>query len=135
MHREATLGVVEQTEVLVGGGDGDHIYVVDEVSMRESRPVSKLQRRQATVQLSFMYAREREREREESKRRAIHTHEASGEVGVSADLAVDQDLALDDDQASLTTGQRVVETVAQQDDQGQALTRLVRASRRLGRLW
>lgn len=57
-------------------------------------------------------------------------HEARREVGVHTDLAVDLDLLLHADHGHLLLGQGVLETVAQDDDERQALAELVRAGRR-----
>jgi len=81
---EATLGVVDKTEVLAGLLDTDNV------------------------------------------------HEASGVGGVSADLAVDLDEALHHDGLGLTAVKGVLETVADKDDQGKAVTELVRTRRGLG---
>src|SRR4051794_2553176 len=79
---EATLGVVDEAEVLARLLDGDDI------------------------------------------------HEASGVRHVGADLAVDLDEALHQDGARLAVVERILESVADEDDQGHALAELVRTSRR-----
>lgn len=81
---EATLGVVDETEVLASLLNGDNV------------------------------------------------HEA-GRVGrVSADLAVDLDQALHENRLGLAVVQGILETVADEDDQGQAVAELVRTGRGLG---
>lgn len=61
-------------------------------------------------------------------------HEA-GRVGrVGADLAVDLDEALHQDGLGLAVVEGVLEAVAEEDDEGQALPLLVRTGRRLGRV-
>ena len=55
-------------------------------------------------------------------------HEASGEVGVGADLAVDLDETLHHDVGDLTAGERVFQTVAEEEHEREALTELVGAS-------
>ena len=57
-------------------------------------------------------------------------HEASGVVGVSADLAVDLDKLLHGDHDDLTAVERVLQAVAQDDNDRDALTELVRAGGR-----
>ena len=57
-----------------------------------------------------------------------NVHEASGESGISAHLRVDRDQTLHQDQGHLTTGQGILESVAEEDHQGQALTELVGTS-------
>merc|ERR1712205_127118 len=59
-------------------------------------------------------------------------HEATGVVGVCADLAVDLDETLHEDLLHLLFGEGVLETVAQHKDEGQALAQLVGAGRRAG---
>jgi hypothetical protein len=59
-------------------------------------------------------------------------HEASREVELGADLAVDLDCLLHDDHEGLLAGQGVLQAVAQDDADGQALAGLVGASRGLG---
>lgn len=54
------------------------------------------------------------------------THEASGVGNISADLAIDLDEPLHADLLDLISGQSVLETVPQEDDEGQALPQLVR---------
>lgn len=61
-------------------------------------------------------------------------HEASGVGGISADLAVNSDQALLQDGLHLLARQRVLQTVAQHQHQGQALPLLVRAGGGLGGL-
>jgi hypothetical protein len=63
---------------------------------------------------------------------ADDVHETSGVGRVSADLAVDLDQALHHDSLGLTAVQGVLETVADEDDQGQAVTELVRTGGGLG---
>lgn len=81
---EATLGVVDETEVLAGLLDTDDV------------------------------------------------HETSGVGRVSADLAVDLDQTLHHDGLGLTAVQGVLETVADEDDQGEAVPELVRTGGGLG---
>lgn len=59
-------------------------------------------------------------------------HEASGVGHVGADLVVDLDQALLQDGLGLAVVQGVLETVAQEDDERQALAGLVGTGRRLG---
>jgi hypothetical protein len=61
-------------------------------------------------------------------------HEASGEGAVSADLAVNLDETLHQDGLDLTTVQGVLETVADEDDQGKAVAQLVGTGGGLGRI-
>lgn len=56
-------------------------------------------------------------------------HEAGGEGDVGADLVVDLDEALHHDGAGLAVVEGVLEAVAQEDDQGQAVAQLVRTGR------
>ena len=56
-----------------------------------------------------------------------NVHETSGEVGVSADLAVNLDELLHDDLDDLTAVQGVLQAVAKDDDDGEALAQLVGA--------
>lgn len=80
---EATLGVVDQAEVLASLLDGDDVHV-------------------------------------------------TGGVGaVGADLAVDLDVALHQDGLGLAVVEGILETVADEDDQGHAVAVLVRTGRRL----
>ena len=81
---EATLGVVDETEVLAGLLEGDDV------------------------------------------------HESGGEGGVGADLAVNLDQTLHQDGLDLTTVQGVLETVADEDDQGKAVAQLVGTGGGLG---
>jgi hypothetical protein len=74
---EASLGVIQQTEVLVGALDVDDV------------------------------------------------HEAGREDRISTDLTVNSNETLHQDQGNLTAGQGVLESVAEKDHQGQALTELV----------
>ncbi len=53
------------------------------------------------------------------------THEASGVGDISADLAIDLDEPLHADLLDLISGQSVLETVPQEDDEGQALPQFV----------
>ncbi|GMT32155.1 hypothetical protein PFISCL1PPCAC_23452, partial [Pristionchus fissidentatus] len=52
-------------------------------------------------------------------------HESSGESHLSADLSVDLDQALLADLASLGVGQSVLQTVTEEEDEGEGLTELV----------
>lgn len=61
-----------------------------------------------------------------------HVHEASGEGGVGSHLAVDLDKSLHQDGVDLSTVESVLETVSQEDDQGQRLPELVGTGRRSG---
>ncbi len=58
-------------------------------------------------------------------------HEAGGVGGVGADLAVNLDKALHEDGPRLAVVQRILETVADEDDEGEALSLLVRTGRGL----
>ena len=81
---EAALGVVDETEVLAGLLDRDHV------------------------------------------------HEARGVCHVGADLAIDLDEALHEDRPGFAVVERILQAVADEDDQGKALAELVRTSRRAG---
>lgn len=59
-------------------------------------------------------------------------HETGGEGAVGADLAVDLDQALLDDGLDLVTVKRVLEAVAEEDDQRQRVAGLVRTGGGLG---
>jgi len=61
-------------------------------------------------------------------------HEASGEGAVGADLAVNLDQTLHQDGLDLTTVQGVLETVADEDDQGKTVAQLVGTGGGLGRV-
>ena len=61
-----------------------------------------------------------------------NVHEAGGEGHVGADLVVDLDQALHDDGLGLAVVQSVLEAVADEDDEGQAVASLVGTSGRLG---
>ncbi len=61
-------------------------------------------------------------------------HEASGVVGVSANLAIDRDVLLHADDLGLLAGESVLQAVAEDEVQGQALTELVGALGRAGSL-
>lgn len=56
------------------------------------------------------------------------THEAGGVGDVSADLAIDLDEPLHADLLDLISSQSVLETVPQEDDEGQALPQFVGTS-------
>ena len=60
-------------------------------------------------------------------KRYVLTLEPSWIRDVRANLAVDLDKPLHEDGQDLLTGERVLETVPQKDDEGQALAQLVRA--------
>jgi hypothetical protein len=59
-------------------------------------------------------------------------HETGGEGAVGADLAVDLDETLHEDRLDLARVERILEAVAEEDDQGQRVAELVRTGRRLG---
>lgn len=59
-------------------------------------------------------------------------HEAGGVGHVGADLAVDLDQALHQDRARLAVVERILEAVADEDNQGHAVAELVRTGRGLG---
>lgn len=59
-------------------------------------------------------------------------HEAGGVGHVGADLAVDLDQALHEDGAGLAVVERILESVADEDDQGHAVAELVRTGRGAG---
>jgi hypothetical protein len=59
-------------------------------------------------------------------------HQAGGEGGVGADLAVDLDEALHKDGVDLTAVERILETVAEEDDERQGVAELVRTWGSLG---
>ena len=59
-------------------------------------------------------------------------HQSSGEGAVSADLAVDLDQTLHEDGVDLTGVERILETVAEEDDEGEGVAELVRTGRGLG---
>lgn len=65
---------------------------------------------------------------------ADDVHEARWVGHVGADLVVDLDQALLKNSASLTEVERILEAVAQEDDERQALAGLVRAGGGLGRV-
>ena len=60
----------------------------------------------------------------------MQTHEARGVGKVGADLAVNEHLALAEDPLGLGVCQRVLQAVADEDDQRQALAKLVGSSGR-----
>ena len=57
----------------------------------------------------------------------ILTHETSGVCEVSAGLAVNLNLALLNDPLALSVSEGILQTVADEDDEGEALAQLVRA--------
>ena len=59
-------------------------------------------------------------------------HEAGGEGHVGADLAINLDETLHHDRLGLAVVQGVLETVAEEDNEGQAFSLLVRTGRGLG---
>lgn len=59
-------------------------------------------------------------------------HEAGGVGQVGADLAINLDEALHQDGPSLAVVERILEAVADEDDEGHAVAGLVRTSRGLG---
>jgi hypothetical protein len=59
-------------------------------------------------------------------------HEASGVGHVGTDLAVDLDQALHQDSPGLAEVERILESVADEDDQGHAVAELVRTGGRAG---
>lgn len=59
-----------------------------------------------------------------------HVHETGGVGGVGTDLAVDLDESLHDNRLGLARVKRILETVADEDDQGHAVAELVRTGRR-----
>lgn len=59
-------------------------------------------------------------------------HETGGVGGVGADLAVDLDEALHEDGPRLAVVQGILQAVADEDDEGKALSLLVRTGRGLG---
>lgn len=59
-------------------------------------------------------------------------HEAGGEGHVGADLLVDLDEALHQDGAGLAVVEGILQAVADEDDQGHAVAKLVRTGRSLG---
>lgn len=59
-------------------------------------------------------------------------HESSGEGHVGADLAINLDETLHQDGAGLAVVERILEAIADEDDQGHALPELVRTGRRTG---
>lgn len=81
---EATLGIIDQTEVLASLLNGDDV------------------------------------------------HEASREGHVGADLAINLDQALHQDGAGLAVVERILEAVADENNQRHAVAELVRTGRRLG---
>jgi hypothetical protein len=56
-------------------------------------------------------------------------HETSWVGGISADLAINLDQTLHDDSLGLTAVQGILETVAEEDDERQAIAELVRTGR------
>jgi hypothetical protein len=61
-----------------------------------------------------------------------NVHQARGEGGVGADLAIDLDEALHENGIDLTRVERILETVAEEDDQRQRVAELVRTGGCLG---
>lgn len=59
-------------------------------------------------------------------------HEAGGVSGVGADLAVDLDKALHEDGSRLAVVEGILQAVTDEDDEGKALSLLVRSRRGLG---
>lgn len=59
-------------------------------------------------------------------------HQSSGEGAVSADLAVDLDQTLHKDGVDLAGVERILKTVAEEDDEGKGVAELVRTGRGLG---
>jgi hypothetical protein len=59
-------------------------------------------------------------------------HQPSGEGGVGADLAVDLDKALHEDSVDLAGVERILQAVAEEDDERQGVAELVRTGRGLG---
>lgn len=59
-------------------------------------------------------------------------HETGGVGHVGADLAIDLDQALHEDGLGLAVVEGILETVADEDDQGHAVAELVRTGRGLG---
>ena len=59
-------------------------------------------------------------------------HQPRGEGGVGADLAINLDEALHEDGVDLAGVERILETVAEEDDQRQRVAELVRTGRCLG---
>lgn len=59
-------------------------------------------------------------------------HQSRWEGGVGADLAVDLDEALHEDGVDLTRVERILEAVAEEDDEGEGVAELVRTGRSLG---
>lgn len=57
-------------------------------------------------------------------------HETSWVGGISSDLAIDLDQALHDNSLGLAGVESILETISDEDDQGHAITELVRTSRR-----
>ena len=55
-----------------------------------------------------------------------HIHQSGGECGVGAHFAVDLDKTLHEDRLDLTSIEGVLETVPQEDDEGQRIAELVR---------
>eukprot|EP00967_Tisochrysis_lutea_P137702 scaffold247548_cov33-Tisochrysis_lutea.AAC.1 len=60
-------------------------------------------------------------------------HEASGVLKIGARLPVDLDQALHQDVLALLAGERILELVTEQNDEGHALTELVRSGGGPGR--
>jgi hypothetical protein len=56
-----------------------------------------------------------------------HVHEAGWVGGIGADLAINLDQSLHDDCLGLTSVERILETVSDEDDEWHAVTELVRA--------
>lgn len=67
-------------------------------------------------------------------RSTLHTHEASGEGLIGPDLAVHLDQTLLDDRGDLTAGQSVLQSVAEEDGEGERLPELVGTGGRAGSL-
>jgi hypothetical protein len=77
----------------------------------------------------MVHTRTRQQFKETHKKRSECTHQASWVGKVGASLSVNQDLALLQDPLGVGVGQGILQAVADEDDQRQALTQLVGTSR------
>lgn len=112
---ETTLDVVQETEVLTRALKGDDVWA-------ESVIVQGQQAENGSCDIAT------------EPFTLILTHEASGVGLVGPDLAVNLDDPLLENGGNLTTGQGVLETVAEEDGQGERLAELVGTGRRAGGL-
>jgi hypothetical protein len=116
---ESTLDVVEETEVLARLLNGDDVWEVEGGGEGEEKrtsagcPESSSPSCPAPPQPSPSNPSHSTTASPRSER--VLTHETSGVGLVSSDLVVDSDEPLLDDEGDLTSGERVLETVAEED--------------------